>query len=59
MFIFMQQFCVSLSAEKTVSKLKWGWKLQNFAGADPQIAAVYKRNHTCLPGPYFGEFFFM
>ena len=26
----MQQICVSLSAENTVSKLKRGWKLQNF-----------------------------
>ena len=28
--LFMQQICVSLSVGDTVSKLKWGWKLQNF-----------------------------
>ena len=28
--MFMQQICVSFSAMKTVSKVKWGQKLQNF-----------------------------
>ena len=31
MFIYMQQIYVSLSAGNTVSKLKWSYKLQNFA----------------------------
>ena len=62
MFIFMmQQFGISLSngntkLSKLVNKAKI-WKI--FLGLIPRPAVVFGRNHTCLPGPCFAQFFLM
>ena len=50
MFVFMQQFCVSLCAGYTVSKLKLGYKFQNLSGADPRSAIVFGTSKTCFQG---------
>ena len=53
MFIFVWQFCVSLTAGNTFFKIKWGKKLQSFHGimtcSRPQT--VIGTIRICLPTP--------
>ena len=51
MFVFRYKFCVSLSAENTVFKLKWGGNLQNINAITSPSGppTVFGRNQTRLP----------
>ena len=58
-FIFMQQFCISLSTGNIVSKLtvNEAKNCKIFLGLTPRLAAVFGRNCNCLPEPCFADCF--
>ena len=57
----MQQFCISVSTGNIVSKLTVNdtKNCKVSLGLTPRLAAVFARNHTCLPGPCLAQFFLM